>query len=262
MKPILYLSIICLGLFFSSCKDISENLGYIDDNEALVENLNKVKGDSRTYNDDFKILEETKSEGVNYYEPNLISEALSHIPTEMKEAIHLPAVNDLPFTPGTQKANIVTFWNDSNKLIFQIQIAYFQNDAEYKADNFDFFIISATQLADNPFIDTEAKDDPIDKWIVDFNMDGTSTEPEDKIIYQKLELTPELPLFYKKQFDKWATMYPYYAYNADQKLIDHTSTGSQMYYAWHDGLIFQIGYNMDTEGMDMEAMIKEIILGK
>lgn len=262
MKPILYLSIICLSLFFSSCKDISENIGYIDDNEALVENLNKVEGDSRTYNDDFKILEEPKSERVDYYEPTPISEALLSIPAKMRDAIHLPLVSKFPFTTGTQKANIVTFWNDSNKLVFQIQIAYFENEAEYKAGNKDFFIISATQLNDNPFMDTESKNDRIDKWIEEFNMDGSSTEPEDKIIYQKLELTAELPLFYKKQFDKWATMYPYYAYNADQKLIDHTSTGSKMYYAWHDGLIFQIGYNMDTEDMDMEAMIKEIILGK
>jgi len=262
MKPILYLSIICLSLFFSSCKDSSENIGYVDPNEALVEKLNKVKGDSRTYNDDFKILEEPKAEGVDYYEPTFISEAISSIPSKMQNTIHLPLVNKLPFTPSTQKANIVTFWNNSNKLIFQIQIAYLENDAAYKADNKDFFIISATQLADNPFIDTESENDPIDKWIEEFNMDGTSTEPEDKIIYQKLELTPELPLFYKKEYYKWETMYPYYAYDEDDKLIDHTSTGSQMYYAWHDGLIFQIGYNMNTEGMDMEAMIKEIILGK
>jgi len=258
MKPILYLSIICLTLLFFSCKDFSENLGYVDPNEELVEDLNKVEGDSRTYNTDFKILAEPQ-EG-NYFEPLPISEAISSIPDEMKKAIHLPNVSDLPFTPGTEKANIVTFWNAFNTLIFQIQISYFENDAEYKADNKDFFIISATQLADNPFLDTEAIDDPIDEWIKEFNMNGT--EVENLILYEKLELTSELPLFYKGKFTDWATMYPYYSYKADENLIEHTSTGSKMYYAWHDGLIFQIGYNMDTEGMDMEAMVKEIILGE
>jgi len=259
MKPILYLSIICLVLLLFSCKDSSENIGYVDPNEELVEDLNKVEGDSRTYNTDFKILAEPQE--ANYFEPTTISVALSSIPTEMEAAIHLPSVSDLPFTPGTEKANIVTFWNEFNTLIFQVQVAYFENDAEYKADNQDFFIISATQLADNPFLDTEAVDDPIDEWIEEFNMNGAS-EPVDVRIYQKLELTHELPLFFKGKFRKWETMYPYYSYKADQKLIEHTSTGSKMYYAWHDGLIFQIGYNMDIEGMDMEAMIKEIILGK
>jgi len=261
MRAILPLSIIGLSLLLFSCQKESKHTGYVDENEALVEDLKKVTGDSRTYNYDFKILEEPKSEGVNYYEPTSITEAYSSIPKEMKEAIHLPTVGDLPFLPGTEEANIVTFWNAFNTLIFEVQISYFENDAEYKADNQDFFIISATQLADNPFIDTESDEDPIDLWIEEFNMNGTEG-PEEVVIYRKLDLTADLPLFFKNRFPHWSTMYPYYSYNESDKLIEHTSTGSKMYYAWHDGLIFQIGYKFADETIDMEPVVRKIILGE
>lgn len=261
MRVILSLSIICLSLTLFSCQSESKPKEYVDENEALVEDLNKVKGDSRTYNDDFKILENPKSEGVNYYEPTSISEGFSSIPKEMREAIHLPNVADLPFSPGTQKANIVTFWNATNKLIFEIQISYFENNAEYKADNQDFFIISATQLTDNPFIDNpDSDEDPIDGWIKDFKVNAPA-EPVGVRIYEMKELTPDLPLFYKDRFRHWSTMYPYYSYDESDKLIEHTSTGSKMYYAWYDGLIFQIGYKFSDETIDMEAVVRKIILG-
>lgn len=260
MRAILPLSIICLSLIFFSCQKESKHTGYVDDNEALVEDLKKVNGDSRTYNYDFKILEEPKSEGVNYYEPTSITEAFTSIPNEMKDAIHLPNTSDLPFTPGTEKANIVTFWKKNNKLSFEIQISYFENSSEYKADNQDFFIISATQLADNPFIDTSADDDPIDLWIEEFNMNGAS-EPVDLRIYQKLELTSELPLFYKDRFRHWSTMYSYYSFDLAKNLIDHSSIGASIYYAWHDGLMFQIGYKFTDETINIEAVVRQVILG-
>ncbi|RXQ95960.1 hypothetical protein EO244_06565 [Ancylomarina salipaludis] len=260
MRAFLPLSIITLSIVFFSCKKESKYLGYVDENEALVEKLEKINGDARTYNYDFKILENPKAEGVNYYKPTLISEALTSIPEEMEAAIHLPSVDDFPFTTGTEKANIVTFWNRSNKLVFQIQIAYLEEAAEYKANNQDFFIISATQLPDNPFIDTASEDDPIDKWIEEFKMDGPS-EPVDVRIYQKLELTPELPLFYKDRFRNWSTMYPYYSYDESKNYIEHTSTGASIYYAWHDGLIFQIGYKFTDDTIDVESLVRKIILG-
>jgi hypothetical protein len=262
MKAILSLSIISLSLLLFSCQKESKHSGYVDDNEALVEDLTEVKGDSRTYNYDFKILEEPKSLRVSYYEPTSITEAFLSIPKEMKEAIHLPNVDDLPFLPGTEKANIVTFWNNSNKLIFEIQISFFENGDGYKADNQDFFIISATQLADNPFIDDpNSGDDPIDQWRIDFNVDGAEG-PEEVVIYRDLELTADLPLFFKNLFPHWSTMYPYYSYDASNETpIQHTSTGSKVYYAWHDGLIFQIGYKFSDDTIDMEAVVRKIILG-
>ena len=260
MRAILPLSIISLSLLLFSCQKESKHTGYVDENEALVEDLKKVSGDSRTYNYDFKILEEPKSEGVSYYEPTSITEAFTSIPKEMKDAIHLPNVGDLPFTPGTEKANIVTFWNAFNTLIFEIQISYFENGADYKANNQDFFIISATQLADNPFIDTSSEEDPIDLWIEEFNMNGLEG-PEEVVIYRKLDLTPENPLFFKNWQQNWSTMYAYYSYDSDKSLIEHTSTGSKMYYAWHQGLIFQIGYKFADDTIDMEAVVRKIILG-
>ena len=169
MRAILPLSIIGLSLLLFSCQKETKHSGYIDENQALVESLTEVEGDSRTYNYDFKILEEPKSVGVSYYEPSSILEGLASIPKEMRDAVHLPILSDFPFTTGTKKANIVTFWNNSNKLIFEIQISFFENDDEYKADNQNFFIISATQLAYNPFIDDpSSSEDKIDQWRIDF----------------------------------------------------------------------------------------------
>ncbi|MGZ2371596.1 hypothetical protein ACXR6G_17585 [Ancylomarina sp. YFZ004] len=262
MRAILPLSIISLSLLLFSCQKESKHSGYVDENEALVEDLIKVKGDSRTYNYDFKILEEPKSEGVSYYEPSSIIECFSSIPKEMRDAIHLPLLSDFPFTTGIQKANIVTFWNAFNTLIFEIQISFFENTAEYKADNQDFFIISATQLTDNPFIDDpNSSDDPIDQWRIDFNVDGADS-PEEVVIYRDLELTDDLPLFFKNLFPHWSTMYPYYSYDPIKSTIEHTSTGSKVYYAWHDGLLFQIGYKFTDDTIDMEAVVRKIILGE
>lgn len=261
MRAILPLSIIGLSLLLFSCQKESKYTGYIDENEALVKDLTEVEGNSRTYNYDFKILEEPKSEGVNYYEPSSIIEGFACIPKKMKEAIHLPNVDDLPFLPGTEKANIVTFWKKgSNKLIFEIQISYFENGADYKADNQDFFIISATQLADNPFINTDSEEDPIDDWIEEFKMNAPEG-PEEDAIYRNLELTSNLPLFFKGRYRHWSTMYPYYSYDSNKSMIEHTSTGSKMYYAWHDGLIFQIGYKFTDDTIDMEPTVRKIILG-
>ena len=260
MRSILSLSIICLAVVFFSCQKESKHSGYIDENEALVEPLIEVNGKSRTYNYDFKILEYPNVIGF-YYQPTSIAEGLTSVPDEVREAIHLPNVLDLPFTPKTEKANIVTFWNDRNKLIFEIQISYLENTPEYQANNQDFFIISATQLAKNPFINTSADDDPIDNWIKDFNMNGTE-DPEGVIIYRKLELTPELPLFFKDWQQNWSTMYAYYSYDSTDNEIMHTSTGAKVYYAWHDGLIFQIGYKFADETIDMEAVVRKIILGE
>jgi hypothetical protein len=259
MRAILHLSIFCLSLILFSCTKESKHTGYVDKNEILVEDLTEVEGNARTYNFDFDILKEPHK--ACYYEPTSISVALNSIPEEMRDAIHLPNINYLPFTPGTSNANIVTFWNKFNTLIFQVQISYFENPTEYNAGNQDFFIISATQLADNPFIDDLiSEDDPIDQWRIDFNVDGDEG-PEEVVIYRELELTPDLPLFYKNSFSHWSTMYPYYSYDQSSNKIIHTSTGSKMYYAWHDGVIFQIGYKFDDETIDIESVIRKIILG-
>lgn len=260
MRTILSLSIICLSLILCSCEKESKHSGYIDKNEALVEKLTEVEGNSRTYNFDFELLKGYEKDF--FYAPTDIPKALSSIPEEMRTTIHLPNVADLPFTPGTEKANIVTHWNNKNTLIFQIQISYLENSAKYNTDNQDFFIISATQLADNPFIDDpNSEDDPIDKWRSDFNIGGTES-PDEIIIYKDLKLTADLPLFFKNLFPHWSTMYAYYSYNESEKQIIHRSVGAKMYYAWHNGVIFQIGYKFfDNPTLDMEPIVRQIILG-
>lgn len=258
MRAILPLSIICLSLILFSCQKKSKHLEIVDENELLVKDLPKVEGNARTYNFDFQILNGFQE--TFYYAPIDIPQALNSIPEKMRTVIHLPNVSELPFTPGTSKANIVTFWNTKNKLMFQIQISYFENETEYHADNQDFFIISAASLADNPFIDhPELTDDPIDKWRIDFNVDGDDS-PKDIVIYKELELTTDLPLFFKNLFPHWSTMYAYYSYDGTK--IIHKSAGAKIYYAWYDGVLFQIGYKyFDDPTIDMEPIVRQIILG-
>ena len=260
MRTILPLSIFCLSLILFSCAEESEHVYPVDENELLVEDLTEVEGNSRTYNFDFKILKEPQK--AYYYAPTSIPVALNSIPEEMLDVINLPNITELPFIPGTSQANIVTYWNAYNTLIFQIQISYFENSEEYEADNLDFFIISATQLADNPFVDTSSDNDPIDQWRIDFNVNGVDENPDELVIYRELELTTDLPLFYKDLFPNWSTMYPYYSYDESKTpSIIHTSTGSKMYYAWYEGVLFQIGYKFDDEAIDMESFVRQIILG-
>ncbi len=54
-------------------------------------------------------------------------------------------------------------------------------------------------------------------------------------------------------------MYAYYSF--DGKNIIHRSAGAKMYYAWYDGVLFQIGYKFDDPTTDMEPVIRQIILG-
>ena len=257
MRTILSLSIICLSLILFSCQKKSKHLVIVDENELLVKDLSEVEGNARTYNFDFQIL--NGFQDTYYYAPVDIPQALNSIPEEMKDVIHLPDISSFPFTPGTEMANIVTFWNTENKLMFQIQISYFENGAEYHADNQDFFIIAAATLADNPFLDTSAEDDPIDQWRIDFNVDGADS-PEEVVIYRDLELTIDLPLFFKNLFPHWSTMYAYYSFDGTK--IIHKSAGAKMYYAWYDGVLFQIGYkSFDNPTIDMEPVVRKIILG-
>ncbi|MRT92779.1 hypothetical protein [Ancylomarina sp. 16SWW S1-10-2] len=257
MKAILTLSIFCLSLILFSCAKESKHSGYVDPNEALVEKLDSVGGNSRTYNWDFQILKGIQDS--RYYAPVDIPTALNSIPDELKDGIHLPDVSTLLDTIGTEMANIVTFWNTKNKLMFQIQISYFKNDVEYDAGNKDFFIISAATLADNPFLDDpDSEEDPIDKWRTEFNIDGDETAGE-VVTYKDLKLNPDLPLFFKVSPSSWTTMYNYYSFDGSK--IIHRSTGSKMYYAWYDGVLFQIGYKFDDETIDMESVIRKIILG-
>ncbi len=257
MRAILSLSIICLSLILFSCQKSSKHLEIIDENELLVKDLSEVEGNARTYNFDFQILNGFQK--TFYYAPVEIPKALKSIPEEMKDVIHLPDVSAFPFTPGTEMANIVTFWNTKNKLMFQIQISYFENGAEYHADNQDFFIISAATLTDNPFVDDpDSKDDQIDQWRIDFNVDGADS-PEEVVLYRDLKLIADLPLFLQNLPPDWPHQYAYYSYDGTK--IIHRSTGAKMYYAWYDGVLFQIGYTFDDETIDMEPIVRQIILG-
>ncbi|WP_372751552.1 hypothetical protein [Labilibaculum sp.] len=227
-----------------SCSNENEFSGYVDENEALVERLNEVEGRQHTYNYDFKLLQDR--EYVSYYSPVSVSEGLSCIPTSMSEKLHFISQDDLPFTISQEKSNIVTSWNESNQLVFQIQFSYLENSDQYQTNFQDFFIISVTQYPDDPFEDAEA-----------------TLEMEENLpsSYQKLVLVDEHPLYYKPESVTWTRMFDYYKYLDEDQLLDKESTGSSQYYAWYDGLIYSIGFTMDTDSIDQENLVREIILG-
>jgi hypothetical protein len=55
-------------------------------------------------------------------------------------------------------------------------------------------------------------------------------------------------------------MYAYYSYDGTK--IIHRSAGAKIYYAWYDGVLFQIGYKyFDDPTIDMETVVRQIILG-
>ena len=227
---------------FSCAKD-NKYSGYIDENQALLENLNEVDGRQHTYNYDFELLE--FREKVDYYAPVSFSEALSSIPSVMRDKINLISQSDLPFTVAQQEANIVTSWNAFNKLVFQVQFSYLENVSGYQTNFKDFFIISITQYPEDPFADEQAT------LAMEENITG----------YEKLVLEGTHPLYYKPASGSWPRMFDYYKYIADDKLMDKESTGSSQYYTWYNGLIYKIGFNMDVSATDHEALIRKIILG-
>lgn len=242
----------CILLIFTgitSCSESEKHTGFIDQNQELLVGLSEVIGYDHTYNYDFNILQER--EKVQFYIPTNLSEGLNRIPNEMKEKFSLISTSDLPFVPATIESNIVTSWNAFNKLVFQIQFSYLENDEGYDTNFQDFFIVSITQYPENPF-ENMTEDDLA-------NLD----EDLEKRKYEILELTDELSLYYlPKSIDNfWPRMFDYYNYNEDEKRIYKESTGSYQYYAWYNGLIFKIGCNMDVDSVNPEPLVRKIILG-
>lgn len=237
-----FILLFVIGSF--SCAKENDHSGYVDENEALLESLNEVEGRDHTYNYDFELLQ--SREKVDYYAPVSFSQALSSIPSTMRDKINLISQNDLPFTFTQQEANIVSSWNASNNLVFQIQLSYLENTTGYQTNFKDFFIISITQFPEDPFADAQ-----------------TTFEMEEKlpVDYQILVLEGTHPLYYKPKSVSWARMFDYYKFIEDDNLLDKESTGSSQYYTWYNGLIYNIGFNMDTTDIDHEALIREIILG-
>lgn len=238
-----FILLFVIGSF--SCAKDNDHSGYIDENEALLESLNEVDGRQHTYNYDFELLE--FREKVDYYAPIGFSEALLSIPSTFRDKINLISQSDLPFTVAQQQANIVTSWNAFNKLVFQVQFSYLENNLGYQTNFKDFFIISITEHPEDPFADEQS-----------------TLELEEKLpegSYQKLVLEGTHPLYYKPAAGTWPRMFDYYKFLEDDKLMDKESTGSSQYYAWYDGLIYKIGFKMDVTGTDHEALIRKIILG-
>ncbi len=236
-----FIILFIIGSF--SCAKDNEHTGYIDENQALLESLNEVDGRDHTYNYDFKLLQ--FREKVDYYAPVSFSQALSCMPSTMRDKLNLLSIDDLPFTPAQQQANIVTSWNAFNKLVFQAQFSYLENATGYQTNFKDFFIISITQYPEDPFADEQ-----------------TTLAMEENIIgYEKLVLEGTHPLYYKPAVGTWPRMFDYYKFIPEDNLMDKESTGSSQYYTWYNGLIYKIGFNMDVSATDHEALIRKIILG-
>ncbi|PKQ69565.1 hypothetical protein BZG01_01160 [Labilibaculum manganireducens] len=237
-----YFFIILFVIGSFSCAKDNNHSGYIDENQALLENLNEVDGRQHTYNYDFELLE--FREKVDYYAPVSFSEALVSIPSVMRDKLNLISQSDLPFA-AQQEANIVTSWNAFNKLVFQVQFSYLENTTGYQTNFKDFFIVSVTQYPEDPFADEQAT------LAMEENIKG----------YEKLVLEGTHPMYYKPASGSWPRMFDYYKFIEEDKLMDKESTGSSQYYTWYNGLIYRIGFNMNVSATDHEALIRKIILG-
>ena len=248
-KSYIYLSIALSFLGISACSESDKHTGFLDDNQELLVGLTEVDGYDHTYNYDFNILKER--EKVEFYIPTSLSEGLNRIPSEMRSKINLISSTDLPFIVANNQSNIVTSWNNYNKLVFQIQISYLENDLGYDTNFKDFFIVSITQCPDNPF---EKMDEEALK---------TLNDDLELRKYEFLNLKEDLTLYYlpKSNDNSWPRMFDYYNYNENEKRMYKESTGSYQYYAWYNGLIFKIGCNMDMDAVDPEPLVRKIILG-
>ncbi len=233
---------------FSCAKD-NNRTTYVDPNEALLESLTEVDGYDHTYNYDFKFLQ--FREKATFFKPLRFSDALASIPAEMKEKFNLLTQSDLPFIVAQQQANIVTSWNAFNKLEFQIQFSYLENLTGYKTDFKNFFIVSITQHAEDPFLNMD------EETRTKLNTDLTKRK------YNSLDLTETHILYYLQKSENtfWPRMFDYYKFIEDENRIYKESTGSYQYYTWHNGLIYKIGFNMDISTTDHEALIRKIVLG-
>lgn len=238
-----YFVFLALFILMNACSNQDNKLiEVLDKNELLLVGMESCKGYAHSYNQTFNFLKERGI--VTYYTPNSFDEINKHFPKEMLNKLNVPYFSQMPFDVNTRKANIVTSWNDNSKLVFQVQYSYFANK-RYASNFKDYFTLSITQYPENPFENNTTTQKII------------SNLPQN---YQTLELTEGYNMYKRVDPRNWGKMTNFYEF--DNAEISLNSTGGVQYFAWYDGLIYRIIYNIkDTKDKDFDHFIREIILG-
>jgi len=236
-----------LGLLLClvACSKESDNTTQPEGEEIkLLEGLTSVPGIGPTFSYDFRFLE--NRDNMQYFSPQSIEESYLHIPPQMNNNIGKILASELPFEAKTQKANIVTFSNKEHPLQFQIQVCYFENANSYGINTGDYLIISVAQYPQDPFENKEYLNIILESVKDNFSMSM---------------LEGEHPLFWKQNSGRnYELVYEFYNYQQKENRINITVTASNQFYAWYNGLIFHIGYSMDTQKVDIEKLVKKIII--
>ncbi|WP_391203518.1 hypothetical protein [Psychrobacillus sp. L4] len=237
IKPILFLLVITM---MSGC--INKEVGPV---------LTKVKGDGLTYSEYFKMVDELdKRENITYYKPLPIAEMMQVAPDSIKNALHPIDSKKVPFEVNEQLAYLVTSKDKKGNLQNQVQFTYSHKNEYAQTD--EFFILSVTELDENP----------LEKY--DFSKQQIDTVGNE---LRKEVLTDGIPIFHQVITTNSALIYGYYSYDEKEKRVLTVGTKANELYGYYNGYLYHVGYYLMKDKNTIEVqdailqLTREFILG-
>lgn len=209
------------------------------------EGFEKVKGDGLTYSEYFKMYDGLdERENIKYYKPVVSDETESTLPEHVKTAINTIDSERLPFTVADEKAYLITFEDKNGKTKSQVQLSYLSKSDDGQVE--DFFIISATDVDENPLKNYDISD----------KYDSVGNELKKEI------LTEDLPIYQQVITTDSALLYTYYDYDEKKNSIVTVGTAANEFYAYYNGYVYHIGYLIDKEKNTVEMQEKMLQLAR
>ncbi|KAB8135711.1 hypothetical protein F9U64_10555 [Gracilibacillus oryzae] len=203
--------------------------------------LEEVDGTDITYSEFFKSYDRLdQRENITYYKPVPIMELQSSFPNHVVNTID---TNRLPFEVEKEIAYLVTSENEEGDLQRQVQLTYHS-----KSDPGDFFIMTITEVEQNPLTEVDMTD----------KLDYAGNE------LKKYTLTEGLPVFQQIITMNSSLVYRYYDFDEANERLSVVADSANEIYAYHDGFVYHAGYMVDSEETTHEQMLeltRDYILG-
>ncbi len=181
-----------------------------------------VKGNGVTYSEYFKSLDKLDEKfNEEYRKPVPIHEWMKMAPQSLQNSIHLPEATKLPFKPVEQLATHVTMKDEDGIMKEQVQFSY-------HGDSNQFFIITVTEVDENPLAQFNFPADGVDPVGNEFRKEPLI---EDFLIYHQIITTNS------------ALTYKYYRFDEKINQINIVVTRANELYSYYNGHVYHIGYS-------------------
>ncbi|MFJ7732459.1 hypothetical protein ACIQXF_11245 [Lysinibacillus sp. NPDC097231] len=176
---------------------------------------------------------------IKFYAPLQGFEAMQAVATTMGDAVHLIDPENLPFNSNVQEVYAVTSEMPDDSLQKQIQFSY--KEKSLTGVDRQYIILTVTNVNYNP--STYKVTEGIQ------NFDGEITN---------VGLNFMNPLYYRAMTPDKGFAYLYYNYDEADKRIYRMSTRANEFFAYYNGYVYQIGYQLDGDQQEAQEKMVNI----